>query len=155
MKYLHVLVSIAIAQLAGIIGSVFTFSSVGTWYVDLIKPSWNPPSCIFGPVWITLYAFMGAAAYLVFRERKKKDVKSALTFYGIQLGLNALWSILFFGLKNPGIAFIEILVLLAFISLTIVSFWRISRWAGVLLLPYLAWVAFATYLNYTIWQLNI
>ncbi len=154
MKFTPVFVSIIIAQTAGIVGSVFTANSVATWYVELTKPSWGPPNWIFGPVWITLYTVMGIAAYLVWLRRKELGAKIALSLYGAHLVLNAAWSLVFFGLKNPGLAFAEILVLLISIVTTTVLFWRISRPAGALMIPYLAWVSFASYLNYAIWQLN-
>ena len=118
------------------------------------KPEWNPPSWVFGPVWTLLYSLMGIAAYLVWQQRDVPGAKFALSVYAFQLVLNTLWSILFFGLKNPGIAFAEILLLLISIVVTAVLFWRITPWAGALMIPYIAWVSFATYLNYTIWQLN-
>ena len=154
MKIFPILVSILIAQLAGFIGSFFTVSSVNTWYLDIAKPVWNPPSWIFGPVWVTLYILMGIAAYMIWRKRNSSNVKLALSVYGVHLVLNALWSIIFFGLQNPGLAFIEILVLLVFILGTMFLFWRINRWAAILLLPYLGWVSFASFLNYNIWYLN-
>ncbi len=154
MNFIAPIVSIVIAQLAGIVGSLFTVNSVRTWFQTIIKPSWNPPSWVFGPVWIILYTLMGISAYLVFKQKDVKDVKLALSVYGVHLLLNALWSVLFFGLKNPGFAFFEIIILLVFIVITMVLFWRINTLAGVLLLPYLVWVSFATFLNYTIWQLN-
>ncbi|OPL11957.1 MAG: hypothetical protein AVO34_01690 [Firmicutes bacterium ML8_F2] len=154
MKIIPIIISIAIAQSAGAIGSVFTVSSIGTWFEILVKPSWNPPSWLFSPVWITLYALMGVAAYLVWQQKGSAGIKIALVVYGIHLGFNALWSILFFGLKNPGIAFAEIIVLLALIITITILFWRINTWAGLLLLPYLIWVSFAAFLNYAIWQLN-
>lgn len=149
-----VIISILIAQAAGIVGSVFTAESVQTWYLTLNFPSWQPPSWVFGPVWVTLYALMGIAAALIWPHRKTTIGRQALVAYGIQLVLNTFWSILFFGQQNPELAFYEILVLLAAIITTIVLFWRIRRLAAVLMLPYLAWVTFATILNYTIWQLN-
>lgn len=154
MKFIPVIVSIAIAQAAGIIGSVFTASSVRTWFETLAKPAWNPPSWLFGPVWITLYTLMGIAAYLVLQQRDVPGAKMALWVYGVHLVFNALWSILFFGLKNPGLAFAEIIVLLILIVVTTVLFWKINPAAGALMIPYIAWVSFATFLNYTIWQLN-
>jgi tryptophan-rich sensory protein len=154
MKYVPVIASIVIAQAAGIIGSIFTASSVTNWFETLAKPSWNPPSWVFGPVWITLYTLMGIAAFLIWKRKQVSGAKSALVVYGIHLVFNSLWSILFFGLKNPGLAFAEILVLLILIIATIVMFLRINKWAGVMLLPYLVWVSFASYLNYTIWMLN-
>ena len=154
MKFIPLIISIAIAQAAGIIGSVFTVSSVNTWFDTLAKPTWNPPSWVFGPVWITLYTLMGIAAYLIWQHKDVAGAKTALVVYGVHLIFNALWSILFFGLKNPGLAFLDIIILLVLIVVTAVLFGRISPVAGALLLPYLAWVLFATYLNYSIWQLN-
>lgn len=149
------LVSILVAQLAGIIGSFFTASSVKSWYLTINKPPWNPPSFVFGPVWISLYTLMGVAAYLVWQKRDVgKNVKAALVIYGIHLVVNALWSTLFFGLKNPGLAFIEILILLLFIVLTMIMFYKIRPVTLWLLLPYLAWVSFASVLNFSIWRLN-
>lgn len=154
LKLFAVFLSVFIAECAGIIGSIFTASSVRTWYVDLAKPLWNPPSWIFGPVWTVLYALMGVSAYIVWQDRGASHVRTALVVYGIQLGLNILWSAIFFGLKDPQIAFFEILVLLFFMIITTILFWRINTWAGVLLIPYILWVVFASYLNYTIWKLN-
>jgi len=154
MKTIPVIISILIAQSAGIIGSAFTASSVNTWFETLTKPAFNPPSWLFSPVWITLYALMGVAAYLVWRKKDRAGAKTALAFYGAQLAFNTLWSILFFGFKNPGAAFIEIIILLILIILTQGLFWKIDRWAGALMIPYIAWVSFATFLNYAIWQLN-
>jgi len=154
MKIIYAFISILIAQGAGAIGSVFTRSSVSTWFTTLAKPAWNPPSWLFAPVWITLYALMGVASYLVWEQKDVPGAKMALYFYGAQLALNALWSIIFFGLKNPGFAFAEILILLILIIITTVLFWRINAWAGILMIPYILWVSFATFLNYNIWQLN-
>jgi translocator protein len=154
MKIITLIISILIAQLAGIIGSVSTASSVRSWYLTLTKPTWNPPDWLFGPVWITLYTMMGVAAFLVWQQKDAPGAKLALWFYVIQLVLNSLWSILFFGLKNPGVAFVEIIILLGFILATAFFFWRIDPWAGALLLPYIAWVSFAAILNYTIFKLN-
>jgi len=154
MKIITAIISIAIAQSAGLIGTFFTASSVTGWYMTINKPSWNPPSWVFGPVWTSLYVLMGIAAYLVWQQRDVPGAKLALSVYALQLAFNTLWSILFFGLKNPGLAFAEILVLLISILVTAVLFWRITPWAGALMIPYIAWVSFATYLNYTIWQLN-
>lgn len=154
MKIITAIVSIAIAQTAGIIGSFFTAQSVRTWYATLAKPDWNPPSWVFGPVWISLYTLMGISAFLVWENKNASGTKTALVFYAIQLALNALWSILFFGIKNPALAFAEILVLLLFILITTFLFWKIDYRAGILLLPYIAWVSFASFLNYNIWKLN-
>ncbi len=154
MKIIPIIISIFIAQLAGIIGSIFTFISVKTWYANLIRPGWNPPSWLFGPVWIILYILMGVAAYFVWQNKDIPLAKLALFFYGLQLLLNALWPIIFFGFKNPGLAFIEIIILSIFIIITTVLFWKINTHAGILLLPYILWTLFATFLNYAIWRLN-
>jgi benzodiazapine receptor len=153
-KFLTLLLSIAIAQSAGILGSVFTSPKVGTWYVELVKPAFNPPSWVFGPVWITLFNLMGIAAWLIWEKRKKKRAKKGLKLYAAQLLLNVLWSLLFFGMESPGLALAEIFILLLFIILTTISFWKIDKKAGALLIPYILWVAFAAFLNYNIWQLN-
>lgn len=154
MRVFPIIVSILIAQAAGIIGAAFTTASVATWYTEIAKPTWNPPNWIFGPVWISLYTLMGIAAFLVWRKKDTSGAKFALCIYGIQLALNALWSILFFGLKNPGLAFVEIIILFIFIIITTILFWRINPSAGILMIPYIAWVFFAGFLNYTIWLLN-
>ena len=109
MNYLTAVVSILIAEGAGLIGSVFTFESIPTWYATLVRPALNPPNWIFGPVWTILYALMGVAAFLIWKKRDAPGAKIALWVYGIQLALNAVWSILFFGLQNPGMAFAEII----------------------------------------------
>jgi len=154
MNSIPYIISILIAQCAGGIGAFFTTNSVGTLYTTLSKPLWNPPSWLFGPVWILLYTLMGIAAALVYQHKGSKQTTRALSLYTVQLALNALWSILFFGMKNPGGSFVEIIILLGFIIVTTILFWRVNTWAGILMLPYIAWVSFATYLNYTIWQLN-
>lgn len=154
MKIITIFISILIAQSAGGIGSFFTASSVKSWYVDLIKPSLNPPSWVFGPVWLTLYTLMGIAAALIWQKRDRSYAKWGLCFYGIQLVLNTFWSILFFGMKNPLAALIDIILLLVLIIVATIFFWRVNVWAGVLMLPYILWVSFATYLNYSIWMMN-
>jgi tryptophan-rich sensory protein len=144
-----------VCQLAGIIGSVFTASSVSTWYTALQKPSLNPPSWVFGPVWTTLFVLMGIAAYLIYENGfKKKNVRIALSVFAVQLVLNTLWSILFFGLQNPGLALVEIAFLWLSILSCIVLFYKINKTAAYLLIPYIVWVSFASYLNYTLWILN-
>ena len=126
------------------------FVSTGGWYTGLAKPAWNPPDWIFGPVWTVLYAMMAVAAWRVWLHGGWARQKNALGLFLLQWTLNALWTPLFFGLHRPGWALAEILVLL----LTIRSFWRVDRPAGLLLLPYIAWVSFATVLNLAIWRLN-
>jgi tryptophan-rich sensory protein len=148
-------VAIVGSELAGILGSVFTASSVSTWYTTLERPALNPPGWVFGPVWTTLYALMGIAAYLVWKKGfGRKDVRVALGIFGVQLVLNTLWSILFFGMQNPGAAFIEIIFLWFAILATIIAFAKISKLAAWLLMPYILWVTFASYLNFSIWILN-
>jgi len=141
-----------ICQIAGVIGSIFTAPSITTWYANLQKPAFSPPNWIFGPVWITLYTLMGISLYFVWN--KKKNVKIPLTLFFTQLTLNSIWSIIFFGLQNPFYAFIEIIILWIMILLTIISFFKISKKASLLLLPYIIWVTIATFLNYYIWILN-
>jgi len=140
------------ALAAGWIGSNFM---PGEWYASLAKPSWNPPSSVFAPVWTTLYVLMGIAAWLVWREAGFSGARVALSLFAIQLLLNSLWSYLFFGLQKPMIAYIEIIVLWCAILATLVSFWRVRRSAGALLIPYLCWVSFAAALNYQLWRLNV
>ena len=148
--------SIIICQLAGIIGSLFTAPSIPLWYANINKPSFNPPSWVFAPVWTTLYLLMGIALFLVWRKGlKRKDLKIAFAVFIFQLILNTLWSILFFGLKSPFVAFIEIVLLWISILISIILFFRISKVAGALLIPYLLWVSFASVLNFAIWRLNI
>ena len=143
-------------QAAGTIGSFFTASSVDTWYADLAKPAFNPPSWVFGPVWITLYALMGISLYLIWESRSKpKDIRIASAVFYVQLALNACWSLIFFGLLEPGWAFAEILMLWISIVATIFAFYKIRPVAAYILAPYLAWVSFAAVLNYAIWQLNL
>lgn len=139
---------------AGALGSVWT-SSVRGWYPTLQKPPLNPPSWVFGPVWTTLYILMGIALYLVWKQTPlDRNQQRSMAWFWIQLFLNTLWSFLFFNLRAPGLAFLEILLLWISIAVTIVFFGRTSRTAALLLLPYLAWVSFATYLNFGIWRLN-
>ena len=143
---------ILLAQGAGIVGALFTTPSIPTWYATLVRPDLAPPNWVFGPVWTTLFLLMGIAAYLVWR--KHAHTRRALGLFFLQLGLNVLWSFLFFGLHNPGAAFVEIILLWITIALTMRAFWHYSKVAVLLLLPYLAWVTFAGILNYFIWILN-
>lgn len=130
------------------------FVSTDGWYVALHKPSWNPPAWLFGPAWTLLYITMAVAAWLVWREGGWKAQGRALGLFLLQWFLNALWTPLFFGLHRPGLAFAEIVLLWLAIAATLVSFWRVRQVAGILLVPYLAWVSFAAALNFTIWRLN-
>ena len=133
-------------------GAVFV--STNDWYANLIKPAWNPPSWLFGPIWSLLYVMMGVAAWLVWREGGWKAHQQALGVFLAQWFLNALWTPLFFGLGLPGLAFAEIVLLWLLIVTTVTLFWRVKNIAGALLLPYLAWVTFAAVLNHSIWRLN-
>jgi len=149
------IIAIAISESAGIIGSVFTIPSIPTWYAMLVKPAINPPAWIFAPVWTILFALMGIAAFLVWKKGlEHRDVKIALGIFIIQLVLNTLWSIIFFGLHNLGAAFVEMIFLWFAILTMIIAFAKISKLAAWLLAPYILWVSFAAYLNYTIWILN-
>jgi len=155
INYLKLAASIVICQLAGIIGSVFTYPSIPTWYAILAKPSLNPPNWVFAPVWLLLYTLMGISAYMIWEKGiSKKEVKHAIYVFSAQLILNSLWSILFFGLRSPIAGLIDIVILWGLIIATIVLFFRISKIAGYLLIPYILWVSFAVYLNFAIWILN-
>lgn len=141
---------------AGFIGSFFTVDNIPTWYANLRKPDLAPPNWVFAPVWTTLYVLMGVSAYLVWQKGAgKKEKKTALTFFGVQLILNVLWSVMFFGLRNPFYGLVEIVVLWIAIATTIIGFDRVSRSAAFLMMPYLLWVSFAGYLTYEIWRLNM
>lgn len=149
------IIAIVISELAGVIGSIFTTPSITGWYAGIVKPTFNPPGWVFGPVWTTLFVFMGIAAFLVWKKGlERRDVKIALGVFVGQLVLNTLWSIIFFGLHSPGGALVEIVFLWLAILVTIVAFYKISKPAAWLLVPYIAWVSFAAYLNFTIWTLN-
>jgi tryptophan-rich sensory protein len=146
---------IALCLTVGALGGWITAPAVAEWYPTLNKPAWNPPDWLFAPVWTTLYVLMAVAAWLVWqRGQQGAAITGAMVLFFSQLMLNLAWSFLFFGARQPGTAFMEILMLWAALLATIVAFWRISRPAGLLLLPYIAWVSFAALLNYTVWQMN-
>ena len=147
-------VAIFVCFTAAGIGGAATTSNLADWYAGLNKPSWNPPNWIFGPVWSTLYLMMSISVWLVWRRSGFQNAKSALIWFGIQLVLNTLWSVLFFGLHQPGWAIFEIIALWLAIAITIGLFWKHSKLAATLLVPYLLWVSFASWLNFTIWSLN-
>lgn len=154
-KAITLVVFVAVCELAGLLGSVFTATSIPTWYASLAKPSFNPPNWIFGPVWTILYILMGVAAYLVYQKGfNRPEVKRALTVFFIQLLLNALWSIVFFGVHMILGALVNIVVLWVMILATILTFRRISKAAAYLLVPYILWVSFATALNFSLYLLN-
>jgi translocator protein len=155
IRWLKLCVSLIVSLAAGFIGGFFTASAIPTWYATLAKPSWNPPNWLFGPVWTFLYILMGIALYLVWVSRHDKRAKKrAMSLFFVQLTLNMLWSIIFFGFQAPFLAFIEIAAMWFFILLTIFAFYRISRPAAYLMVPYICWVSFAAVLNYAIYLLN-
>ena len=154
-KAVGVVVAVVICELAGLIGSLFTRPSIPGWYAGLTKPSFNPPNGVFGPVWITLYALMGIAAWLVYDKRfEGAVVKRALSIFVAQLIVNVLWSIMFFGAHRILGGFVLIVALWVLIAAAIQAFWKISRPAAVLLVPYILWVSFATALNASLYVLN-
>ena len=155
-KITKIVIALVVCLMVGYSASTVTRPSVETWYPTIIKPDFNPPNWIFMPVWTMLYILMAVAAGLVWDKIKEQnqEVKVALGFFLIQLTLNAIWSYLFFGLKNPMLALIEIVLLGLMIYETYLKFVKINKTAGYLLIPYLAWVAFAGILNASIWWLN-
>jgi translocator protein len=136
-------------------GGAVTTPKIETWYSALVKPSWNPPNWIFGPIWSSLYFCMAIAAWRVWRQEGFSGATLPLALFGVQLVLNVLWSCIFFGLEMPGLAFAEVLLLWAAIAATMIAFWQRSMVAGILFVPYLAWVSFASVLNFAIWRLNM
>lgn len=153
--YLLLILSVAISLAAGFIGSLFTITGPGTWYDLINKPVFNPPNWIFAPVWTTLFILMGIALFLVWRQGwQKLEVRKSVKMFILQLGFNVIWSYFFFGLNEPRLAFLEIIALWLAIAATMIAFYRVDKRASWLLLPYLAWVSFAAFLNYNIWQLN-
>ena len=155
IKLSKLVVSFAVPLFAAFLGSVFTASSVSTWFTTLIKPSFNPPNWIFGPVWTILYLLMGFSLFLVWKQGlKKKYVKECLIIFGIQIFLNFLWSLLFFGLQNPLLAFIEIIFLWISILFMIIYFYKVNKTAAYMQIPYILWVSFAAVLNLSIVLLN-
>jgi benzodiazapine receptor len=145
---------IAVCFAAAAAGGAATYPRIEGWYATLSKPSWTPPDWVFGPVWTVLYLGMAVAAWLVWRQKGLNGARGPLILFVVQLGLNVAWSWLFFGLRNPALGFIDILLLWVAIAATLVAFLRRSLVAGLLFVPYLAWVTFAACLNYSIWQRN-
>ncbi len=154
MNWLKLIGCVLLCEFAGVIGSVFTFSQIAGWYVSLNKPFFTPPDWVFGPVWLTLYALMGIALYLAWQSGGGKKLKQALQVFGLQLALNALWSIIFFGAESIFFGLVVIVLLWLAILWTITKFWRIDEKAGWLLVPYIVWVTIATALNAGVWLLN-
>ncbi len=147
-------VFVALCLGAAALWSAATVPRIEGWYAALEKPSWRPPNWVFGPVWTVLYIAMAVAAWLVWRQKGWPGARVPLTLFGVQLALNVAWSWLFFGLRSPGLGFADIILLWMAIVATLVAFWRRSAVAGLLFVPYLAWVTFAAVLNYSIWQMN-
>jgi tryptophan-rich sensory protein len=145
---------VAVCFAAAAAGGALTSASVGDWYQTLKKPSWTPPDWLFGPVWTALYFLMALSAWLVWRQGGWRASRVSLGLFGLQLMLNVGWSAIFFGMRSPGWAFGEILILLLAIAATAVSFWGRSATAALLFAPYLAWTAFAALLNFAIWRMN-
>ncbi len=159
---LKLIISIMVCEMAGVVGAFFTTPSIAGWYAGLAKPALNPLAWVFGPVWTTLFALMGISAFLVWQKMDfnsdgttKRKVRIALGLFVVQLVLNTLWSVVFFGLHFLVGAFFELVVLWCAIFATIVAFARISKLSAWLLLPYIFWVSFAGYLNFMIWILNV
>ena len=144
---------LAVSFVAAAVGSAASIRA-GRFYAQLVRPEWAPPPEVFGPVWTVLYALMGIAAWLVWRVGGFRAARTALTLFLVQLAVNALWSWLFFGWQLGSAAFADIVLLWVLIIATLVAFWRVRPLAGVLLIPYLLWVSFASALNYSVWQLN-
>jgi benzodiazapine receptor len=151
---LKLAISIVLCQLTGFLGSLFTAPAIPTWYKTLKKPFFSPPNWIFSPVWISLFILMGISLFMVWRRQGHPQVKTASIFFFVQLILNILWSVGFFGLRSPLLGFIEIILLWIAILLTIQNFLKVSKMAGLLLLPYLVWISFAVLLNFSLWVLN-
>ena len=139
---------------AGWVGSQFTMPSIPGWYAELNKPTWNPPNWVFAPVWNLLFLLMAISVWLVWRKADGAALAWAMVFFIVQLALNVTWSALFFGLQNPAAAFVEILILWCAILATTITFWRVRPVAGWLMLPYLGWVGYASFLNFSIWRMN-
>jgi benzodiazapine receptor len=155
-KILRIVVVLMTCLVVGYLSGMVTRDSITTWYPKLVKPSFNPPNWIFAPVWTILYIMMGVAGGMVWNrmEQDAENVKKAFMFFIIQLALNAIWSLLFFYLHNPFLSLIEIVLLWLLIFETYTQFKKIDKVAGMLLVPYLAWVSFAMVLNGSIWWLN-
>jgi translocator protein len=154
-EILKLIISIIVVFIGGAIGNFFTIAEITTWYTTLAKPAWTPPNWVFGPVWTTLYILMGIALYLVWSKGlERKDVKIAIGIFAVQLILNTLWSIIFFGLHSLLGGLIAIIILWIAILANIIVFYRISKPAGLLLVPYIMWVTIASYLTYSVYLLN-
>lgn len=153
-RWIGLIVAIALCLGAGGLGAIATTPEIDGWYKTIEKPSWNPPGYVFGPVWTMLYVMMAVAAWLVWKPAGFKAAKLPLALFAVQLLLNVAWSWIFFHFHQLGWAFAEIVVLWLAIVATTITFFRRSKIAGSLMVPYLIWVSFASLLNFAIWQLN-
>ncbi len=147
--------SVLICEITGIVSGLLAGVGSNVWFESLTKPSWNPPDSVFGPVWTLLYLMMGISLWIIWKHPTHAlEKRNAIRLFAIQLFLNFCWSIIFFRFHSIGLALVDIVLLLVAITLTIVSFSRISKQAAWLLVPYISWVSFATILNYSLWVLN-
>lgn len=153
LNFFKLIISILLCLIVGFLGSIFTSKSVSTWYSTLNKPSFNPPSWVFAPVWTILFILMGISFYLVWNSGNK-NINLAILFFIIQLVLNVLWSLFFFGMQSPLYALIDIVFLWIMILLTIIQFYLILPLSAYLMIPYILWVSFAAVLNFILWKLN-
>jgi len=153
-KFFSLIFFIVVCNLAGAMGALLTATGEGSWYMNLVKPSFNPPGWLFGPVWTMLYILMGIAVWMIWQQKKDKKIKIALNLFWLQLVLNAIWTPVFFGLENTGVALGIIIVLWLVLLVTIIKFWQIKKTVAGLLVPYILWVSFASVLNFAIWWLN-
>ena len=153
-RWIGLAIFIGICLGAGGLGAIATTPEIDGWYRTVAKPTWNPPNSVFGPVWTTLFVMMAVAVWLVWRPAGFIAAKVPLLLFTAQLALNVAWSWIFFGLHQPGWAFVEIVILWLAIAATTRAFFQRSKLAGWLLVPYLAWVSFAAVLNFAIWRLN-
>jgi len=154
-KYIRLFTSLAMCFSAGIIGSFFTVASINDWYQYLAKPSFSPPNWVFGPVWTILYFLMGISLFLIWEKGlKNKIVKNVFVLFIVHIVLNGLWSILFFGLKSPLLAFVDIILMWVTLAPVIFFSFKLNKYSSLLLIPYLFWISFALLLNFSIWKLN-
>jgi tryptophan-rich sensory protein len=153
-RWIGLVVFIGVCLGAAGLGALATAPEIDGWYRELTKPSWNPPAWVFGPVWTTLYVMMATAAWLVWQQRGLAAAAGPLALFCVQLALNIAWSWIFFGMHQVGWAFVDLVLLWLAIAATMVAFFKRSTYAGLLLVPYLAWVSFAGALNFAIWRLN-
>jgi benzodiazapine receptor len=151
---LGLFVALALCFFAAGIGAFAASRGLNEWYPALRKPSWNPPSWVFGFIWSSLYTMMAVASWLVWRRRATAPVATPLSVFAVQLLLNAAWPMLFFSLRSPGLGFLEIILLWLVVATTVGMFWRVSNAAGMVMVPYLLWITFAMALNGSIWSLN-